>query len=144
MQLIRAKLYPPRLSPDLVPRPRLVQKFNEGLARKLSLVSAPAGFGKTTLLSEWAQQAPCPVAWVTFDQDDDDLHSFLTYFVAALESVYPHSCDQTQSLLNAPTLPPLNGLVALLANELSMLAGELILVLDDYHTLQQMEIHNLM
>src|SRR5215204_6587754 len=114
MQLIRAKLFPPRLTSDLVPRPRLVQQLNGGLKRQLILVSAPAGFGKTTLLSEWAQQAACPVAWVTLDSNDDDLQSFLTYFVAAVESVYPRSCEQSRSLLTLPALPPTPALVAIL------------------------------
>jgi LuxR family transcriptional regulator, maltose regulon positive regulatory protein len=144
MQLIRAKLLPPRTSPNLVARPRLVKQLNAGLASRLALVSAPVGFGKTTLLSEWTQQVTVPVAWVTLDQNDDDLHSFLTYFVAAIEGIYPHSCEQMQSLLTAPTLPAPTALVAILANELALLPGELILVLDDYHTLRQMAIHNLM
>lgn len=144
MQVIRAKLRPPRLSPDLVPRPRLVQQLNSGLSRKLILVSAPAGFGKTTLLSEWSQQQSVPVAWITFDPDDDDLHKFLIYFIAAIHSIYPDSCAESQSLLQLSILPSIATLVPILANEIAVLPGELILVLDDYHLLQQMAIHDLL
>jgi LuxR family maltose regulon positive regulatory protein len=144
MQPIRAKLLIPRLTPDLVPRPQLVARLNAGLVRKFTLISAPPGFGKTTLLGEWLQQASCPAAWVTLDEGDDDLYTFLNYVVAAVQIAYPASCQETQSLLNVSILPPPNALVAALANDLAALPGELILVLDDLHVLQQLAIHNLL
>ena len=95
MHLIRAKLLPPRLTSDLVERPHLIQQLNAGLNRRLILVGAPAGFGKTTLLAAWAKQAPCPTVWLTLDAEDDDLYSFVSYLVAAIESVHPDSCRNT-------------------------------------------------
>jgi LuxR family maltose regulon positive regulatory protein len=144
MQLIRAKLLIPRLTSDLVPRPQLVERLNAGLARKLTLISAPAGFGKTTLLGEWITQAPCPAAWVTLDEGDDDLFTFLSYIAGAVQTAYPEGCQETQSLLNAAMLPPTNALVVALANDLASLPGELILVLDDFQVIQQLELHNLL
>ena len=86
--LLTTKLYIPPLRPEMVSRPRLIERLNAGLHRKLTLVSAPAGFGKTTLLSEWAASCEWPVAWVSLEEGDNDLTRFLTYFVAALR--YEH------------------------------------------------------
>lgn len=81
--LLNTKLYLPVPRPDLVPRPRLIERLNAGVSRKLTLVSAPAGFGKSTLISAWAQQVDRPVAWLSLDEDDNDLPRFLSYFTAA-------------------------------------------------------------
>ena len=85
--LLTTKLYIPPARPELVPRPRLIERLNEGLHRKLTLVSAPAGFGKTTLLSEWVAGCERPVAWLSLAEGDNDLARFLAYFVAALQTI---------------------------------------------------------
>jgi LuxR family maltose regulon positive regulatory protein len=85
--LLTTKLYIPRACLNLVPRPRLTERLNAGLDRKLTLISAPAGFGKTTLLSEWIAGCGRPVAWVSLDEGDNDLARFWAYFVAALQTV---------------------------------------------------------
>jgi len=85
--LLTTKLHIPPVRPELVSRPRLIERLNEGLMRRLTLVSAPAGFGKTTLLSEWVHSCGRPVAWVSLDGDDNDLARFLAYFVAALQTL---------------------------------------------------------
>jgi LuxR family maltose regulon positive regulatory protein len=84
---LSTKLYIPRTRPNLIPRPRLVQRLNEGLKRKLTLVSAPAGFGKTTVLSEWVLHSKLSVAWVSLDSGDNDPVRFFDYFIAALETL---------------------------------------------------------
>ena len=86
-QLLATKLYVPQPRSGLVARPRLAEHMNEGLERKLTLVSAPAGFGKTTLLSQWARNTDITVLWVSLDPADNDLNRFLTYCVAALQTL---------------------------------------------------------
>ncbi|MBE2222017.1 MAG: hypothetical protein IAF02_10770, partial [Anaerolineae bacterium] len=78
--LLQTKLYVPRIRPFFIPRPHLIQKLNQGLHRKLTLISAPAGFGKTTLVSEWIADCERPFAWLSLDERDSDLSRFLTYF----------------------------------------------------------------
>src|SRR6185295_11495841 len=85
--IIAAKLYAPRPRPKVVFRPRLAERLNESLYHKLTLISAPAGFGKTTLVGEWVSGCERPVAWLSLDESDKDLTRFLTYFVAALQTI---------------------------------------------------------
>jgi LuxR family maltose regulon positive regulatory protein len=89
---LATKLYVPPPRPDLVPRPRLLQRLDEGLhpSQRLSLISAPAGFGKTALLSAWLRSLQQPVSWLSLDEADDELHCFLTYLVAALQKTDDH------------------------------------------------------
>ena len=131
MQTIRAKLLVPRVTPDLVPRPRLVARLDEGLERRLTLVAGPAGFGKTTVLGEWLCRTERPVGWVTLDDSDDDVVTFFSYLVAAVRTVYPDACAETSDLLEARSGPPSKLLAATLANDLDSLPGDLVLVLDD-------------
>src|SRR5947209_16576241 len=85
--ILATKLYIPRLRPNVVLRPRLTERLNEGLHRKLTLISAPAGFGKTTLLSEWIAGCHRPAAWLSLDDGENDPSRFLTYLVAALQTI---------------------------------------------------------
>ena len=87
--LLTTKLYIPSSRPELVPRPRLIERLEEGLHRKLTLISAPAGFGKTTLLSECAAKCGYPIAWLSLDEEDNDATRFWTYLIAALQTVHP-------------------------------------------------------
>jgi LuxR family maltose regulon positive regulatory protein len=87
LTLLTTKLYIPQPLPNLVERPRLIERLNEGLRRKLTLISAPAGFGKTTLVSEWVAGCGRPAAWLSLDEGDNDPTRFLTYLVAALQRV---------------------------------------------------------
>src|SRR5438034_1853654 len=87
--LLATKLYIPRLRPNVVSRPRLIERLNEGLHRKLTLIAAPAGFGKTTLVSAWVEGIERPAAWLSLDKGESDPTLFLTYFVAALQTIAP-------------------------------------------------------
>src|SRR5262245_27767640 len=111
IQPIRAKIAIPRMPGDMVARPRLVARLNEGLASQLTLVCAPAGYGKSTLISEWLQQMPMPSAWLTLDEGDDDLFAFLSYLVAAVQRIASDFGQATLPLLAASTLPDLSILV---------------------------------
>ena len=93
--LLTTKLYIPPIRPELVSRPRLIERLNAGLHRKLSLISAPAGFGKTTLVSEWVARSERPAAWLSLDGGDNDFTRFLTYFVAALQTLVLSKAEGT-------------------------------------------------
>jgi LuxR family transcriptional regulator, maltose regulon positive regulatory protein len=137
--LVASKVFIPPLRPSLVARPRLVQLLNEGLAakRRLSLVSAPAGFGKTTLVVDWLRQTARPAAWLSLEETDNDLARFLSYLIAAFQQVDEETGIPLQSALQSPQLPPIERLLAGLLNEIALRAEPLILVLDDYHLLRE-------
>ncbi len=92
--ILATKLYIPPPRPKVVLRPRLIERLNEGLQRKLTLISAPAGFGKTTLVSEWVAGCGQTVAWLSLDEEDNDLTRFLTYLIAALQTLPPKPAGQ--------------------------------------------------
>ncbi|MCO5185551.1 MAG: LuxR C-terminal-related transcriptional regulator [Anaerolineae bacterium] len=137
-ELLQTKLYIPRLRPSLVPRPHLIQKLNQGLhlQRKLTLISAPAGFGKTTLVSEWIDGGGRPFAWVSLDERDGDLSHFLTYFVAALQTVVPNIGQRVLEILQGAQQPATDPLLTSLLNEIAAASQEFALVLDDYHVVE--------
>src|SRR5712692_6371901 len=104
--ILATKLYIPPLRPNVVIRPRLIERLNEGLHRKLTLISAPAGFGKTTLISEWVASCDRQVAWLSLDEGDSDPTRFLTYLVAALQTIAPHMGEGMLGVLQSPQPPP--------------------------------------
>ena len=138
--LLATKLHRPRASAALVPRPRLLGELTAGLSQRLTLVSAPAGYGKTTLVNQWMDTIDHPSAWISLDEHDGDLATFLSYFVAAVRSVYPDAGRSTETLLRAPTLPSPDRLADSLLHDLVALPGPLILVLDDYHMIQTVDV----
>ncbi len=132
MPILATKLNIPRLRPNVVLRPRLIERLNEGLHRKLTLISAPAGFGKTTLVSEWLAGGPRPIAWLSLDEGENDPARFLTYLVAALQTIAATIGERVLSTLQSPQPPPEAILTALL-NDLTTIQDQFVLVLDDYH-----------
>jgi len=102
----------------------------------LTLISAPAGFGKTTLVSSWLEHVKLPAAWLSLDEDDNDFARFLAYFVAALQTIQPETGARVLALLHSSPLPSSHTLLTLLINDLTAISEKLILVLDDYHTIQ--------
>lgn len=142
--LIRTKLYRPRIVGDLVARPRLLQRLKERQGRPLTLVVAPAGFGKTTLVSSWLEVCDCPSAWLSLDESDDDLALFLTYLLAAIRTMFPDACQDTQAMVRAATLPPTSVIAGTLTNELEQIEVPFILVLDDYYYIENLAIHELL
>ncbi len=121
----------------MVSRPRLIDWLNEGHTknRKLTLISAPAGFGKTTLISEWVASCKQPVAWLSLDEGDNDPARFLAYFVAALQTIEPNIGAGMLDALQNPQLPPIELLLTTLLNEIITISHKFILVLDDYHVI---------
>ncbi len=141
--LLPTKTMPPRprAGRALVARPRLLARLNDGLTRKLTLVSAPAGFGKTTLVADWLRQLPSAetplhIGWLSLDSDDNDLHHFGSYLVAAHDHI-PAIGDRTQGLLTRPEPPSPKLLVASWLEDISAVDGTFILVLDDYHFIEE-------
>lgn len=136
--ILQTKLHPPVLPADLVPRTNLIERLEAGRARPLTLVSAPAGYGKSILISSWLERSDWPGAWLSLDEDDSELRQFLVYFVAAVRSLFPQSCEDSLSMTMASELPPVTILAATLANDLDMLEQPFILVLDDNHRISVM------
>jgi ATP/maltotriose-dependent transcriptional regulator MalT len=141
---IRAKLSRPHTGSDLIFRPRLLERLNAGLGGKVTLVCAPAGFGKTTLLAGWVETIDRPTAWLFLDEHDDDLASFVRSLTAALQSVFPDAFGALASLLQATRFPALSSLVAMFCNDLADIPEDLLLVLDDYHRIRTSEVHSLL
>ncbi len=142
--LLATKLHRPRASAPLVPRPRLLEELTAGWSRRLTLVSAPAGYGKTTLVNLWLETVECPSTWLSLDEHDADLDSFTSYLLAALRTAYPQAGQAIASLLQAPELPPPNRVADVLLRDLEQLPGPLVLVLDDYHTVSTPPINTFM
>ena len=141
--LLATKLHAPRSCPDLVPRPRLAECLDQGLARGLTLICAPAGYGKTVLLAEWARRGQPPVAWLSLDAGDNDPARFWRHAVAALDQVRPGLAERAGPLLGPPAPASYEGLVTALINELAAGpdVGQVLLVLDDYHLIDSEIVH---
>ena len=160
--LLETKLYVPRWRTGLVRRARLVERLDQGTERKLTLVSAPAGFGKSTVLAEWIHSVgarhavPLQVSWVSLDQSDNDPALFWAYFIAALQTVRPGVGESALSLLHLPQSPPIESVLTTLINELNAIqdpsasSGQahstdsghgFVLVLDDYHVIDAQPVH---
>lgn len=132
----------PPPQPSLVQRPRLVEQLNTGLHRKLTLISAPAGFGKTTLVSEWVARCGRPTAWLSLDEDDNEPTRFLSYVVTALQTMPIAATTNTATIgegvlavLQSPQPPPLESTLTALLNDLTTINEKFLLVLDDYHVI---------
>ena len=136
LPLLATKLFIPTPRPGVVIRTRLLERLNEGLHRKLTLVSAPAGFGKTTLVSEWIADGNGQTAWLSLDEGDNDPARFLTYLVAALRTIAADIGEAVLIMLQSPQ--PASGEAALttLLNEITAIPDHFVLVLDDYHTIE--------
>ena len=131
--LLLTKLYVPLPRPNSVHRPRLIERLNEGMHCKLTLISAPAGFGKTTLVSEWVADCERQIAWLSLDKGDNDPQRFLTYLVAALQTLAPKIGAGVLAALQSLQPPSIESILTVLLNEIAAIPDNFILVLDDYH-----------
>jgi LuxR family maltose regulon positive regulatory protein len=141
--LLATKLHVPGTQPGFVARPRLLERLEEGLARGLLLVCAPAGFGKTSLLADWTRRGGRPVAWLSLDEGDNDPARFWRHVVAALDRARPGIAEQVAPLLGPPAPASFEGLVTALINQLAAQPGdgEVLLALDDYHLVEAPPVH---
>jgi LuxR family maltose regulon positive regulatory protein len=139
--LLATKLYLPRPQPGFVSRPRLVGQLDRGLVGPLTLVCAPAGFGKTALLADWARRGRRPVGWLSLDAGDNDPARFWRHVVAVLEGVRPGVAEWVAQLLGPPAPPSFEGLVTALINQLAAQPDEVVLALDDYHLVEAQPVH---
>ncbi|MEJ2709292.1 MAG: LuxR C-terminal-related transcriptional regulator [Anaerolineales bacterium] len=135
--LLRTKLFIPKAHPDIIERPSLTARLDAGLKCKLILVSAPAGFGKTTLLSSWLEEISLQRAWLSLDSRDNDPARFWAYLIAALQGIQPALGQNTQALFQAPQPPPIENIITELINEISGISEDFLLVLDDVHTIER-------
>jgi LuxR family transcriptional regulator, maltose regulon positive regulatory protein len=138
--ILATKLYIPPPRPKIVPRPRLIERLNEGLVmgRKLTLISASAGFGKTTLVSEWIAGSGRPVAWLSLEEEDNDPTRFLTYLIAALQTLPLKNGEsnigaRALAVLQSSQPPSTESILTTLLNDITTISDSFLLVLDDYH-----------
>ncbi len=156
--LLKTKLYIPPTRSGLVSRPRLIERLNQGLRGKLTLISAPPGFGKTTLLSEWVanfrlpildfglekdakSKIQNPIAWLSLDEQDNDPARFWSYVIAALETIAEDVGADALTLLLAPQAPPIETTLTTLINAATNIPHHIVLILDDYHIIVNNSIH---
>ena len=154
--ILATKLYIPPPRAKIVLRPRLIERLNEGLSsgRKLTLISASAGFGKTTLVSEWIASCKQPAAWLSLDEGDNDSTRFLTYLVAGLQMIAPNIGEGVLGVLQSPQPPPTESILTALINEITTIPNNpstrpfgqsgqrFIFVLDDYHIIDSKPVDN--
>ncbi|MBW1799595.1 MAG: response regulator [Deltaproteobacteria bacterium] len=142
--ILRSKLIRPPLAADIIPRARLIEALEEGRERALSLISAPAGYGKSILASQWLEVCGWPHAWLSLDTSDNDQRMFLTYLLAAMEKVIPGDILKSKLLLQAAEPLPVKVLATYLLNDLEEVEQPFILVLDDYHHISNSAVHDLL
>jgi LuxR family maltose regulon positive regulatory protein len=134
--VLATKLYVPRPRTHLVPRAHLTERLQQGVERALTLVSGPAGFGKTTLLAQWCAESGMPVAWLSLEPEDNDPTRFLSYLIAALQTLDSQLGTTALALLRTPQPPSPEVVLAVLTNDLiERGGGDVVLVLDDYHVI---------
>jgi len=141
--LLATKLYVPRTQSGFVHRSRLLAQLDAGSVRPLSLICAPAGFGKTALLADWIQARQRSVAWLSLDAGDNDPARFWRYVAAALDRIRPGLADGVAPQLGPPAPPSFDGVATALINELTIRPGEhdVLLILDDYHVVEAQPVH---
>jgi DNA-binding NarL/FixJ family response regulator len=141
---LASKLQRPHLATSIVHRSQLIQHLQAGCEKKLTLVTAPAGYGKTTLVSDWLARCDTPHAWLSLDKADNHLHLFLESLLASIHTIFPEACPNFQQLSEAANIPPTAILLAALTKDLKQVPHRFILTIDDYHLIEDKRIHNLL
>ncbi|HJS23870.1 MAG TPA: hypothetical protein VJ751_05925, partial [Pyrinomonadaceae bacterium] len=142
-QRLMTKLYLPPARQTLVDRPVLLDQLREGLKGRLTLVSAPAGFGKTSLVAAWRKECETPLAWVSLDEEDNEPHRFLDYVIGALQMVDTDLGDESAELLKkSASTPPVKVVLTSLLNEINAYDKEFVMAFDDYHVIHEHGIHD--
>ena len=140
--LLNSKLYIPRARPDLVLRSRLTERLQADAWHPFTLISAPAGFGKTTLVSEWVRANEWPSVWISLDEGDNDLSRFLSYIITALQNINIDIGKAALGALQASQSPPIEAILIDVLNGITAISDDFILVLDDYHVITAQPIHD--
>ena len=138
--MLLTKLHVPSTGEDLVHRSGLFERLNEGLNRKLILISAPAGFGKTTIISDWIKQNEIPTAWFSLDKGDNDPAVFLSYIISGIQNIRKEFGKGALELLKSPQEPNSESITSLLINDILSTNQDFLLVLDDFHLISSSEI----
>jgi LuxR family maltose regulon positive regulatory protein len=138
--MLLTKLHIPPAGNNIVHRSVLHEKLNTGLSRKLILISAPAGFGKTTVVSDWIDQNKIPAAWFSLDNGDNDPVDFLSYIISGIQSIHPEFGQSALKLLNSPNRTSDESITSLLINEILNINQNFLLVLDDFHLIESREV----
>ena len=138
--MLLTKLHIPPASQNIVHRQELYEKLNIGLTRKLILISAPAGFGKTTIISDWINQHKIPTIWFSLDNGDNDPAVFLSYVISGIQSIHKEFGQSAMRLLNSPNSPSVESITSLLINEIININQNFLLVLDDFHLIKSNEV----
>ena len=141
--ILRTKLYKPRVPKNYLHRSCLLIRLEKWVNRPMTLVCAPAGYGKSTLVSSWLDKSELPGAWISLGKNENDLRLFLSYMIAAVHTLFPESLEKTQKLLTASSLPHQNELLNSMVNEIDRIDQDFILVLDDYHLINNKIVHHL-
>ena len=144
LMILQTKLHAPVISGDQIFRDKIIDKLETNIEKRLSLISAPAGYGKSQTVAQWVERSSAKSAWISLDEEHNDLRVFLSYFIAAIENVFPNTLAETNLLLSAGKLPPVRRIAYTIINELDAIEDNFILVLDDYHRIKEKEIHNLL
>jgi LuxR family transcriptional regulator, maltose regulon positive regulatory protein len=140
--IMHTRLHRPPVKDDIVYRPKLIETLNRDYKKNiLTLVSAPAGYGKSTLISLWLEEGGIPHSWITLDRTEKDLRTFLEYLVHSFTDLFPGKLGNINLMLQNPELVPDTKIINTLLNELDEMAGDFVLVLDDYHHIENNEIH---
>ena len=143
VQILATKLYIPPSLPGIVPRPRLTERLNEGLAmgHKMTLISASAGYGKTTLISEWIATCERSVAWLSLDEGDSDPARFTSYLVKALQTIKAEIGENLFVALQSNEPLDIETIVTALLNEISIIPEPFLLILDDHHSIDSQQVN---
>ncbi len=145
LPIIRTKLHRPPVTDGMVYRERLHARMDFGLQVPLTVVSAPAGYGKSTMISHWAETLDRPSTWLSLDTTENDVHDFLEYVLAAVQTSFPDACTQTEGIIRSPNPVTVSMLGACLLNDLDAIDDEFVLILDDYHRIDRASgVHELM
>ena len=143
-EILETKLHAPLVPEHHVHRPRLVKSLKKGIVYPLQTVIAPAGYGKSTLVSYWFSELDLPHAWISMDEEENDLCRFIIYFVHAIRSLFPSSMSKSLSTIEGANPPPTRVLSRILVNEIDLIQLDFVLVIDNFHLIKEKNIHDLL